>query len=78
MSSVEETLYVFPDHRAIYEIKIFGGRHHFITFIECDRDSETSEPQDQSLIEVKLAASFRKSKSPDSRSTRTRRAKPGT
>ena len=40
-SSAEETLYLFPGHRAIYEIRhLWGRRHCFITFIECDRGSE--------------------------------------
>jgi hypothetical protein len=38
--SGEETVYLFPDHCTIYEIRtLWGRRHCFITFIECDRDS---------------------------------------
>lgn len=37
--SGEETVYLFPGHRALYEIRtLFGRRHCFITFIECDRE----------------------------------------
>lgn len=36
--SIQENLYVFPDRRAIYEIRIpaltLGGYHHFIAFAE--------------------------------------------
>jgi len=57
-ASAEETLYLFPGHRAIYEIRLlFGRRHHFITFIECDRDAEP-RLEDRNLIEAKLAASL--------------------
>lgn len=52
-ASAEETLYLFPGHRAIYEIRLlFGRRHHFITFIECDRDPEGIEPGGQDTAEA--------------------------
>lgn len=47
--SGEETVYLFPGHRAIHEIRtLWGRRHCFITFIECDRDSEELQPADKS------------------------------
>jgi hypothetical protein len=56
--SAEETVYLFPDHRAIHEIRIpplfFRPMTHWIAFIECDRDAAESQPGDQDVIETKL------------------------
>jgi hypothetical protein len=43
--SGQETVYLFPGHRAIYEIRtLWGRRHCFITFIECDREGASTPP----------------------------------
>ena len=77
-SSGEETVFLFPGHRAIYEIRtLWGRRHCFITFIQCDQDSGAPQPSDQALMEEKLAASLpNEGKPPKPRPSRMRRRKP--
>lgn len=78
--SGEETVYLFPGHRAIYEIRtLWGRRHCFIAFIECDRAPGAPQPGDEDLVEAKLAASSRRIEEQlRSGPRRTRRRKPGT